>query len=67
MKEILKYTAELGTTGNGFLRLELDDGTIIPSVSFTDHANFAAVCSLLANNTVYYENINGNDKFISGS
>lgn len=65
MKEITKYTAEISTEGNGFLRLELDDSTIIESVSFPSPANFAAVCAMLNHGNVFYEFSDGEHLFIS--
>lgn len=65
MKEIKKYTAEISTEGNGFLRIELDGGTIVPGIVFTSASNFAAVCSMLKHGHVYYEFVNENHNFIS--
>ena len=42
MKKIRKYTAVIGTDGDGYMRLELDSGEIISSVPFPSAANFAA-------------------------
>ena len=65
MKEIKKYTAEIDTVGNGYLRLELDDGEVIDSVQFPSSANFAAVCTMLNHGTVFYEYSHNNHNFIS--
>ncbi|MDN5203943.1 hypothetical protein QQ008_21300 [Fulvivirgaceae bacterium BMA10] len=65
MRLIKYYTFEVGTEGNGYLRLELDDGTVIPSVPFPQQSNFAGVCSMLQHSRAFYENVNGQHKFIS--
>ena len=65
MKLIKKYTAEISTNGNGFLRLELENGEVIGGIIFTSPANFSAVCSMLNHGKVYYEFSNDNHNFIS--
>ena len=61
--EIVSYQIDIGSEGQGFMTIELANGEVIPSITFSDLGNLNVVCSMLTLGAVEYREVEGGHTF----